>query len=238
MITVRYSASVSRVLIILGNPKGGRRKAWPSNEVTLPPSSNQRTWVRGPCSSQWRAGHSMNLAVWSNRSSSASLCSCKNSLTSYKSVRHCHCLQSIWCSIRESIIMPSKNSVPVYLPCSKELPESPGQGPQMLHFSSVWAGKAHAKEEGTMSLYSQRSEVQQSSVLQERVQEEFICWNGKWGNENFWKTNNRMRNRNSCIKLSLKENNQSYIQKNQNSQGLGKYFATKATPGLYHSCPH
>lgn len=75
----------------------------------------------------------MNLAVWSNRSSSTSvpwLCSCKNSLTSYKSVRHRHCLQSRWCSIRarQSIIMSLKNCVPVLPTLQQGTPRVPRAG--------------------------------------------------------------------------------------------------------------
>lgn len=194
MITVRYSASVSRVLIILGNPKGGRRKAWPSNEVTLPPSSNQKTWVRGPCSSHWRAGHSMNLAVWSNRSSSTSLCSCKNSLTSYKSVRHCHCLQRMWCSIRErqSIIMPSKkcpclptlqqgtprvpragtSDAPFLFSVSREGSCQGGRDHELV-FTKVWGSaiKCIARKSAGR-VYSLKREVRKWELLKDKQQNE------------------------------------------------------------------
>lgn len=58
------------------------------------------------------------------------LCSCKNSLASYKSLRHHHCLQSRWCSIRErkSIIMPLKTNVPVLPTLQQGTPRVPRAG--------------------------------------------------------------------------------------------------------------
>lgn len=75
-------------------------------------------------------------------------------LTSYRFVRHHHCLQSMWSSLREKqkIITPLKNHcilvLSPYLPCSKEPRESTGQGPQMLSFSSVCSASREGSCQG------------------------------------------------------------------------------------------
>lgn len=159
-------------------------------------------------------------------------------------MRHCHCLQSMWYSIRErqSIITPFKNSVPDLPTLQQGTPRVPRAGtsdaPVFLSLqckqgrfmprrkrpcACIYKGlrfsnQVYCKKEGRESLFAEMgSEEMRTSERQTT----------EWGTEIVAL---------SCLWRRIIK--WSYIKKKRNSQGLGKYFATKATPGLYLSYPH
>lgn len=136
-------------------------------------------------------------------------------------VRHCHCLQNMWHSLREKAkhnYTFKKYCIPVlssYLPCSKEPRESTGQGPQVLPLSSVCSASregscqgandhmlAFIKVQGSAIKRTARKSAERAYLLKREVR--------KW---ELLKEKNRMRNRNSCIKLSLNGNDQMELYK-------------------------
>lgn len=151
-------------------------------------------------------------------------------------MRHRHCLRSMWYSIRErqSIITPFKNSVPDLPTLQQGTPRVPRAGtsdaPLFLSLqckqgrfmprrkrpcACIYKGlrfsnQVYCKKEGRESLFAEMgSEEMRTSERQTT----------EWGTEIVAL---------SCLWRRIIK--RSYIKKKRNSQGLGKYFATKATP--------